>query len=95
MINEPVAWAVMSGDIVYDIYDIEDEAVAICLWLRDEEDGGSWVAVPLYQKHPQPAFTDAELKAVRTAAFAYAQNDDDKECAAVASALLGLAERLK
>lgn len=39
--------------------------------------------------------TAAELKAVRTAAFAYAQNDDDDECAAIAAALLGLAERAK
>lgn len=39
--------------------------------------------------------TAAELKAVRTAAFAYAQSDDDAECAEIASALLGLAERLK
>lgn len=39
--------------------------------------------------------TVAELKAVRTAAFAYAQNDDDAECAEIASALLGLAERSK
>lgn len=39
--------------------------------------------------------TDAELRAVRTAAFAYSQNDDDPECAEIASALLGLAERRK
>ena len=65
---EPVAWAVMSGsDIVYDIYDVEGEAVAICLWLRDEEDDGSWVTMPLYPKQPQPTLTDSERKALETA----------------------------
>lgn len=48
--QEPLAWAVMSGDRVYDIYDIEGEAVVICRWLRDEEDDGLWVTVPLYPR---------------------------------------------
>ena len=46
----PLAWAVASGSHrVYDVYDTEGEAVAICLWLRDEENDGSWVTVPLYR----------------------------------------------
>ena len=91
---KPVAWAVMSGsDIVYDIYDIEGEAVAICLWLRDEEDDGSWVTVPLYPT--QPTLTDAERNDLTIAADAYADNDDDPDCERIAATLRALLERLK
>lgn len=38
--------------------------------------------------------TDAEREAVRTSADAYAANDDDAECAAIAATLRGLLERL-
>jgi len=55
----PLAWAVASGSHrVYDVYDNEAEAVAICLWLRDEGNDVSWVTLPLYPT--QPTLTDAE-----------------------------------
>jgi len=93
---QPVAWAVASGSHrVYDIYDNEGEAVAICLWLRDEEDDGSWVTVPLYSKQPQPTLTHAERNDLAIAADAYADNDDDPDCERIAATLRGLLERTK
>jgi len=93
---EPVAWAVMSGsDIVYDIYDIEGEAVAICLWLRDEEDDGSWVTVPLYQAQPQPWLTNGEREAVECGIQAIGLAPRDERTLAFADALQRLLDRTK
>jgi hypothetical protein len=39
--------------------------------------------------------TDAEREAIREAAGAYNDNDDDEECAKIAATLRGLLERLK
>ena len=83
---EPLAWAVASGSRrVYDVYDNEGEAVAICLWLRDEENGGSWVTVPLYRS---PTLTVEERWAVE-----YAQGGTSN--CDVAATLGGLLERMR
>jgi hypothetical protein len=89
--HEPVAWAVMSGDRVYDIYDIEGEALAICLWLEEDDDNDSWVTVPLYANQPQPTLTDAEREAVAAAAAACEGIGFDQ----LPAALRGLLQRLK
>jgi hypothetical protein len=46
---------------------------------------------PLYRS---PTLTDAERWAIREAAGAYFDNDDDKECAKIAATLHGLLKRL-
>ena len=43
---------------------------------------------------PQPTLTDAEREAIREAAGAYFDNDDDEECAKIAATLHGLLKRL-
>ena len=86
--KEPDAYGLLDeGDVWYSTpFRSEAEGVLTRTGNTDSE------IVALYR---QPTLTAAELKAVRTAAFAFAQNDDDAECAEIASALLGLAERFK
>jgi hypothetical protein len=57
--------------------------------------GGDSVApFPLYRQ-PQATLTDAERKAIREAADAYALDDVDPECERIADTLHGLLDRTK
>jgi hypothetical protein len=84
---QPTAWAVISQT---------GTAVVFAFSRQDAEDRAqaSDRVVPLYS-HPQPTLTDAEREAIREAAGAYFDNDDDDECAKIAATLHGLLKRLK
>ena len=87
----PVAWAVMLGNRIYDHYDTDGEATAVCLWLRDFESNGKWITVPLYS-HPLPMLTDEEREAIK-AGIANCEDityggPNDEEAAAVLRRLL-------
>ncbi len=57
-------------------------------YVRQNPDGTPYRA-------PQPTLTDEEREAIREAAGAYFDNDDDKECAKIAATLRALLERTK
>jgi hypothetical protein len=85
-----MAWAVnhAHGTTVWDseakARRVADEWLASGVWIWAE-------VVPLYR---QPTLTDAEREAIREAAGAYMDNDDDEECAKIAATLHGLLKRL-
>jgi hypothetical protein len=85
--SRSVAWAVLRIDgSIYDVYANEEEAKAI-----DEAVTGNHGVVPLCRS---PTLTDAEREAIACAAESYADNDDDEDCARVATTLRGVIERL-
>jgi hypothetical protein len=85
--SRPVAWAVMLGNRIYDHYDTDGEATAVCLWLRDFESNGKWITVPLYS-HPLPMLTDEEREAIALAKSRLGTSDGDWQADDVLAALL-------
>ena len=79
----------------YERLGMEQEIADLRFALRQTLDQRDLLEVKVSQYQASRTLTDAELEAVRTAAFAYSQNDDDPKCAETAARLLAVAERLK
>jgi hypothetical protein len=87
--SQPVAWAVTPGTLLAG----RAWRVTLDKGEADRLSCGAMRVVPLYEQ-PQPTLTDEERWAITEAAGAYFDNDDDQECAKIASTLHGLLKRL-
>jgi len=87
--SEPIAWAVVlaNRDRIYDVYAIEEEAIAI-----DEVVTGNHGIVPLYRS---PALTDEEREAIECGIQAIGLAPYDERTLAYADTLRTLLERTK